>query len=41
MAEETKPLIPEGSVKIAGRDVDYSTIAALGIGFLIGMIIKS
>lgn len=41
MADETKPLIPEGSVKIAGRDVEYSTLAALGIGIFIGMMIKA
>lgn len=41
MADENKTIIPEGSVKIAGRDVEYSTIAAFGVGILLGMLIKS
>lgn len=41
MAGETKPLIPEGSVSVAGREVEYSIIAALSFGILIGMILKS
>lgn len=41
MADETNSLIPEGSVKVADRDVAYSTIVALGVGIFIGMIIKA
>lgn len=41
MADETKSLIPEGSVKIVGRDVAYSTLAAFGVGLFIGMMIKA
>lgn len=40
MADQ-KPIIPEGSVKIAGRDVEYSTIAVFGLGIVLGMIFKS
>lgn len=41
MAGETQSLIPEGSVTIGGKEVDYSTLLALGAGILIGMILKS
>lgn len=34
-------LVPEGSVTIAGTDVNYTTLVAFGVGILIGMIFKS
>ena len=41
MAGETNPIVPEGNVKVAGRDVEYSIITAFGLGILLGMILKA
>lgn len=41
MAGETTPIIPEGSVSVAGHDVEYTTLAAFGVGILLGMLLKS
>lgn len=41
MSVETKPIIPEGSATVAGRDIEYTTLVALGVGVLLGMILKA